>query len=395
MRNIALLEWGPSSLYHMLPREKVRVRTAWMDGGPSLPPFLSMVVEGNHQSLDSAQKTVVRYALSAFEDLNAAIRNLRKCFGFPQQDCIGYLNTLTRTYRARPEHESLVDIIRRWAQLTNVDAILWIDYAKQNLPAGSFKVGAKNSRPFSKHHMEFCASASKVLEPENDEESEAWSDIDNDLPPLSGMFPVSPDVGGHQPSAGVSQSTVFSHPLAIPVKSQRSCLMALRSTSLCSAGATSSQEAQVRFDRSTFEEDRPPAYGSIYTRSIGPGPGGYDPDGITAATPQGPAFLSRGKNVFGQITSRASKVPGPGKYTPRMPKLGESSKMGTFERTPKLVATLDVSKKLPFISPQASKCEGHGVHSPSEFRVMPPERPCIITEMRSPNYSFSRSRRLF
>ncbi|CAE8669910.1 unnamed protein product, partial [Polarella glacialis] len=126
MRNIALLEWGPASLFYIQPRELIKVRSKWLEGGPVLPLFISTMEETKAGGPD----IVVRYALSAFEDLNSAIKNLRRCFGFPYQEYIGYINTLTQSHRARREHEVLIDRLRRWAIFGNVDAVFWIDYAK-------------------------------------------------------------------------------------------------------------------------------------------------------------------------------------------------------------------------------------------------------------------------
>ena len=50
-----------------------------------MPPFLSAMEEAKTSDPD----LTVRYALSAFEDLNSAIKNLRRCFGFPYQEYIG------------------------------------------------------------------------------------------------------------------------------------------------------------------------------------------------------------------------------------------------------------------------------------------------------------------
>jgi hypothetical protein len=134
-----------------------------------MPPFLST-------SEEARAKIKVRYALSAYEDLNRAIRNLRRCFGFPYQEYIGYLNTMTRTHRARREHSILVESLRRWAMFGNVDAVLWIDYAKANQPPGSFKMGSRDSRPFSPLHTLICAACEEADEYE---ESEAWSDSED------------------------------------------------------------------------------------------------------------------------------------------------------------------------------------------------------------------------
>lgn len=64
------------------------------------------------------------------------------------------MNTLTQQYRTRSEHEGLMDRIRRWAMFGNVDAVLWIDYAKANQPPGSFKMGPRESRPFGPGHLQ-------------------------------------------------------------------------------------------------------------------------------------------------------------------------------------------------------------------------------------------------
>merc|ERR1719265_1404982 len=147
----------------------------WLDGGPNMPPFLSTREESKAGSADIC----VRYALSAFEDLNSAIKNLRRCFGFPYQEYIGYLNTLTRTHRARREHEALVDRLKRWAIFGNVDAVVWIDYAKANQPPGSFRIGPRDSRPFGLSHMEICQAVAEGEHRDRDDQSEAWSDVDH------------------------------------------------------------------------------------------------------------------------------------------------------------------------------------------------------------------------
>ena len=78
----------------------------------------------DHNTERCAQRFQLR-----LEDLNSAIKNLRRCFGFPYQEYIGpaarsiffggsssvlcatlrYMNTLTHQYRTRSEHEDCAD----------------------------------------------------------------------------------------------------------------------------------------------------------------------------------------------------------------------------------------------------------------------------------------------
>lgn len=390
MRNIAVLEWGPPTLYHMLPREKVRVRTAWLDGGPSLPAFLSRVTETS----DSPPEAVVRYALSAFEDLNAVIRNLRKCFGFPHQESIGYLNTLTRSHRARTEHEWLIDRLRRWAQHSNVDAIVWIDYAKQNMPPGSFKVGPRASLPFSRHHINFCSKDAAAAEHDADEETDLWSEVD-DLLPKTGMFSLrraSAEVVGHKRNTQDLSNTGASHPLGLPVLSGRPAGANL-SRLVFNSTVSVPKAHEASACRIASEEDAPPAYGSIYPRSLGPGPGNYEPGEHASGQPRAPAFTSRDRGWLGEIVARSSQVPGPADYTPVKPLVVDPKTLGSFQRAPKLAATPAASKKLASACRQTSPSQHHVASSPSE--LVPPDTSRILTAVISPNYSFARSRRLF
>lgn len=442
MRNIALLEWGPASLFHIQPREKIRVRTPWLDGGPVLPPFLSTADEVKANT----PETGVRYALSAYEDLNGAIRNLRKCFGFPYQEFIGYLNTLTRTHRARREHEALIDRIRRWAMFSNVDAIVWIDYAKSNLPPGSFKVGARDSRPFSKKHMEICTHDPAETKHDNDDESETWSEIEYEHGAAGGpaTSTAADPVVGMTTSLDFSQPSSGSGPLMIPVRAQQrvartgarqhslkrntqlesgggpsrtslSASVALSkqqdSASAAVAGASVTEGTKPVEDadapkpkpdertllRSMIQEEVVPAHGSIYTRSIAPGPGYYGtPATAGSQSARGSSFTGRGRGQLEDILLKAGKTPGPGDYIPKKAIADAPKTLGRFDRAQRLVLPVDVPKKLPFISSIASQSEGHGLQSPSEFHSVSPDAPCIGRGvMRSPRYSFSRSRRPF
>ncbi|CAJ1356799.1 unnamed protein product [Effrenium voratum] len=407
MRNIALLEWGPASLFYIQPRELIKVRTRWLEGGPVLPPFLSTMEEAKAHDPD----LTVRYALSAFEDLNSAIKNLRRCFGFPYQEYIGYMNTLTHQYRTRREHEGLIDRIRRWAMFGNVDAVLWIDYAKANQPPGSFKMGPRESRPFSPAHMQICADMPEILRLEdvNDESEAAWSeDLEDDKH------------AGHSSDAQVATmprepgSLRPLPPKRLPRHIQRMRPSQMLAQAVSKAASPDREEALVKMDhkilakdgkpktekealRMQLQEEVVPVPGSIYTRSIVPGPGYYGAPKIGDAKEVGPAasFARKGASTWDQLRLHAAKLPGPGQYEAAA-KTSDTffrAKLGSFTRAPKLVNNQEVFKKLPFISNFASACEGFGLNSP-EFHCISPEEVCNLPHYtKDPAFSFSRTPR--
>ncbi|CAD7941914.1 unnamed protein product, partial [Amoebophrya sp. A120] len=83
---IAVLDWGPTNLAFVQPREPVLLKGfTWLPEGPELPPFLGTV--GKPEWI---LKTQVRYALSQYTDLQRCIRNLQRCYNFPYPEAVGY-----------------------------------------------------------------------------------------------------------------------------------------------------------------------------------------------------------------------------------------------------------------------------------------------------------------
>lgn len=451
MRNIAILEWGPSSLYHMCPRCRIKVRTAWLEGGPVMPPFLSTKEEAKTKGV------VVRYALSAFEDLNSVIRNLRECFGFPYPESVGYLNTLTKSHRVRREHEVLVDRLRQWAIFGNVDAVVWIDYEKANQRSGSFKVGPRDSRPFSKAHMERCTAGAGGHSGADDHEGAEsdWSGSEDeegggaptsdaaaerhgrsvhsgDDPALLLQSSLSVRQGGN-PAIGVAASKKMQESVQLAggtglngttprfqastprapaatmsvTMSQISVGGPPASPGGSAGGAGASPQMRLEATRAlqdkdsvlrmSIQEEVCPPYGCIYPRSITPGPGHYGNPGA-AALPVG-SFRSFGYRPRGRIDTvmAAAKLrPGPGEYG-TTPGLSEVEKpYGRFGLAEKMVEPTDIPRKLPFISPQAAEREGYGVHGPSGPQALRCLDECRekITR-KEPLFSFGKARRPF
>lgn len=434
MRNIALLEWGPASLFYIQPRERIKVRTVWLEGGPIMPPFLST----RDESKASSSAICVRYALSAFEDLSKAIRNLRRCFGFPYQEYIGYLNTLSRSHRARREHEALVDRLRKWAIFGNVDAVIWIDYAKANQPPGSFKMGPRDSRPFSRAHMELCADLPQDECDKNngDVDSEAaWSDIEEE----AGERGAAPRVTEASHEVSLSKNEVSltqgdgkisvvlqrGHSAGtVPLKrliraselaDQKALSMSARESFKASRGPSSERERSNEFKpgfaersqsaramqenallRTMIQEEIVPGHGSIYIRSIAPGPGYYGVPGFSTLEEGGVGqFGHRPRSRIDAIMEAQKDQPGPGEYTPRARQLEDKAQLGKIGKAPRLVPASEIARKLPFISKEASTSEGYGLQSDG-FHVVPSDSTvCARAYTKPPKYSFGKMKRPF
>jgi len=403
----------------------------------------------------------VRYALSAFADLNSAIKNLRRCFGFPYQEYVGYLNMMNKTHRARREHDILIDRLRRWAMFRNVDAVIWIDYAKTNQPPGSFKMGPRDSRPFHACHMEICANGVMGGKGKNDndgEESEAmWSDEDDQglipaygsdytMPgtgrtgePMSvlargsskGGFAVprrkhransilsaatgGADVLAMSDSAGKLAGTAASAGAGIPGAAstggsfrqgetsggslsarepRESTLLVSLEDSPVWHGTIPPEESERQLLRSMIQDEVIPAYGSIYKRSITPGPGYYAlhkvSDDLEINRERQNVGLGRKRqSVIDEVIAAASKLPGPGDYRAKPAMTEMKHAFGSFGRAERAAPPTEAHRKLPFISVAASKADGYGMQGPGVFHSVEPDPRAL----RSPRYSFGRAPR--
>mmetsp|Transcript_66797 Transcript_66797/g.159837 ORF Transcript_66797/g.159837 Transcript_66797/m.159837 type:complete len:429 (-) Transcript_66797:164-1450(-) len=428
MRNIALLEWGPASLYHIKPRVRIKVRTPWLDDGPLLPTWLATTQQVQDEGF------CVRYALSAYEDLNGAIRNLRQCFGFPYQEYIGYLNTLSRTHRARREHEGLIDRLRRWAILGNVDAVLWIDYSKANQPPGSFKNGPKDSRPFSPSHIQYVVSV--VVDDDyydfggNAESEGAWSESDMEFslgfrpggnaektPATPSKSLAEKPVRLSLTDAAAKTQVATGRQLPSPRPTPRlTMLEQLTQSQVLTAtprersqqgGSTSSRshnhststrEQDSVTLRTMLQEEFVPAHGSIYVRSMAPGPGYYgvpSQDELLDES-KGCGFGTKPRGRIDETVAREKDKPGPGQYATKPALTDVRVQGGRFDQAIKVVSPLDAPRKLPFISALAATTENHSIFSPNEFHGVTPEAVSLSKGVhRAPKYSFGKMRRPF
>lgn len=475
MRNIAILEWGPASLYYVQPRETIRVRTGWLEGGPVMPPFLSTKDEAKQGTLR------VRYALSYHENLDKVIQNLRRCFGFPYQEAIGFLNSLNRTHRVRREHEGLIDRLRQWAIFGNVDAIVWVDYEKANQRRGEFKLGPKDSRPFSPKHMELIGQELMLLDDDADDESDAdrseqgapqvpaggqqtsgdglpvveASALDLSLGGADGLSPLARDAGTvlFRPIGGDLQrfreflKTAPNEELekvrvgGAPKKGDLARITAaLNKTEAGAAGAAGepgkgpagrtaagggeagaggahgdgeSEAGSVRGGRGggnmavaekqrqhkvfkSLQPEEVPMFGSIYPRSIAPGPGHYQAATSAIDNARGRSFGYKPIGNIDKIVRKAKLVPGPGHYpTPRglteVPMSG-----GRMDEAAKGTLPIEGENLLPFLSPVHAAHENLGLHSPNVYySVGAAEAEGSHGVPKAPHYSFGHTPRPF
>lgn len=391
-----------------------------------MPPFLSTKDEAKTQCFR------VRYALAAFENLDNVIKNIRHCFGFPYQEAIGYLNSLTRSHRVRREHEALIDRLRQWAIFGNVDAVVWIDYEKSNQKPGSFKVGPRNSRPFSLAHIELSdAPSGRCAREEEDGEESDYTGSEGEEPapkageaiPSSARGPRSSAVlknfsTARKKARGLDQGAA---PTGESPKGSKAAAAEARKTTEASPRASgdaplvdhdeisvsldSARDSQLSAEKKKadmlldmmIQEEVVPAHGSIYPRSIAPGPGHYGNPFSALAPHTGKTF---GRKAIGRIdeVSRAAKLrPGPGEYSCGKPGFGDrTAPFGRFGKAAKMVLPVEATNASPFISDLAHTHDSHGVHSPNTMHCLTTTA-CDAAQGRpgAPFYSFSKARRPF
>jgi len=168
------------------------------------------------------------------------------------------------------------------------------------------------------------------------------------------------------------------------------CSKHTRQTNL---SCTSSGRRECVQLRDLLQEESIPAHGSIYKRSIVPGPGYYGAPG-NFRLQGGVTFSGRPRGRIDEAIATARELPGPGEYNGQNVFTESKAALGSFGKAPKLVMPTEISRKLPFISTRASEAEGHSVHSPSTFHTVSPDAPCYTRDFHHPpKYSFGKARR--
>jgi len=411
MRNIAILEWGPSSLYHVEPRELIRVRpgSGFRDDGPMMPNFLA----SKEEQKDTKQQIKVRYVYSAHQNLDKAVRNLRKCFGFPYPDAVGYVNALTRAYRVRREHEPVIERLKQWAIFGNVDAIIWIDYEKSNQKPGEFKRGSRPSIPFGPKHLLLSLHDTAFFHNEDEEEdemavdetAEAWSPRETS---------INLTVDERTPRSGRAGTRGRSTELIAMIQKTRQRVPNRRAQSSPSKDqddpSTSLQQTQQQTkvavlsdpleDILLIQPEVIPPFGSIYPRKITPGPGQYGLTTHLEIGGTGPKFGIRAK-LRGQIDEvlRIKKmVPGPG-YNDLEKGLASTlprHARQVFTKAAAHILPVDGDNRLPFISEEHSLRENITIHSPPGFHDIPLDTRNDPRSAATPRhmYTFSKAERM-
>eukprot|EP00397_Hematodinium_sp_SG-2012_P036572 GEMP01039491.1.p1 GENE.GEMP01039491.1~~GEMP01039491.1.p1 ORF type:complete len:456 (+),score=72.53 GEMP01039491.1:107-1474(+) len=424
MRNIAILEWGPVLCY-VSPREQILIR-GWNNDGPLLPEYLSLNVKVSH----------VRYALSAYQNLDKVLGNLRRCFGFPYTDSIGFWNALTRKGRVRKENKHIVEKLSTWAIATNMDAIVWVDYEKTTARKGGlgFNERAVIPKPFLKSHFKIVPTyvnvrcvAHRDSDDDHDHDSSHYQPLrDSPNPPNSPnshrahtledlSLPSSPPV--HVPLRLDSIVNVPAFPMpALRRDTVRVTTMAPNANPLADLaamhlGASPFDDAPgmpgmpgmppiftedlgvqgsvlqqksvakknvlskraldakktVRNDVK-LQEEYVPVMGSIYRRSIAPGPGYYDLDvkQRQCYSARGSSFGYKPVSSIQEIVKESRDRPGPGNYDIHEAYLWSSGY--TFTCAKKYVPP----GHSPFLTVQHAVKENIGTHGSGIFYDLPP-----------------------
>lgn len=318
----------------------------------------------------------------------------------------------------------------------NVDAIFWIDYTKANQPPGSFKLGPRVSCPFSPAHLQLCHGG--VLSGENDLEADgseaAWSDHEEEHPSGTlllehhstlqgfegtikiparepGTLRPFPMRRSHLDKPGIR----VSHMLHQPADTPRVILSGAFASSLAeeastghgvSGEATTSLEDQSILKtprkpkddkeslKHSLQEEFVPAPGSIYVRSIVPGPGYYGvPQGVKG-THDSFSFGRKLKGRIDEVVAASSERPGPGIYDPKAQLIEPTVVFGSFSKAPRSVPVDEIKRKLPFISKIASSLEGYGGDSSLSFHCVKPDGgKQLSANLQPPRCTFGKARR--
>merc|ERR1719428_129766 len=148
--------------------------------------------------------------------------------------------------------------------------------------------------------------------------------------------------------------------------------------------------------RKMLQEEVVPAYGSIYPRTLTPGPGYYGVPDMLAAK-DAATFGARRKGCIDVAVDQRRLVPDPGAYDPK-PETGQGTKLlGNFNKAylSTLMNPAQTMKKLPYLSTEHSLSEAPSVHSPAApFYSVAPEA-LASARASAPGHRFGKLRRPF
>jgi hypothetical protein len=367
-----------------------------------MPPFLYNKEEAKRGGV------AVRYVLAASEDLNKVIKNVRACFGFPYPDAIGFFNAVNSRHRARREHEGLIDRLRTWAIVGNVDAIVWIDFEK----AQRDKVGPRDSVPFSERHLNVITdgAVSVVRGPDTSEaeDDEALDEIVDEerVSPRGreGFLKVIRATQGLRDE----QTVLLNSTLAIP---NRGCAFPgedledhdgdedeegrarredeEQAPTEKETGAPADQEAaggeeeqpakDWKAEVPTLQPETKPPIGCIYPRSMTPGPGSYYH--VLSWKTGGIAFQRKPRGRIDELVREKAADPAPGQYEGP---LGMTERILTegagadrirgvrFSNAARLRLAVEGPNSSPLVTKEHAKSANAGIYSPGYFHDVLP-----------------------
>jgi hypothetical protein len=387
-----------------------------------MPPFLYNKEEAKRAGVS------VRYVLAASEDLNKVIKNVRACFGFPYPDAIGFFNAVNSRHRARREHEGLIDRLRTWAIVGNVDAIVWIDFEK----AQRDKVGPRDSVPFSERHLNVITDGTVVVvrgpdtsEAEDDEALDEMVDEERVSPRgREGFLKVMRASQGLREEQTVLLNSTLSIPsrghafpgeeLEVDVSGEEAAGEAERDEDEEEAAAPATEEVAAgeeaepakdwKTEVPTLQPETNPPPGCIYKRSMTPGPGHYHVP--LSWKSGGLAFQRKPRGRLDDLVRAKAADPSPGQYEPPVGMIERLVKEGPgadkvrgvkFSDARRLRSAVEGQNVTPLITREHAKSDNAGIFSPGYFHdVLPSEQEeqVLSKYRRQPSHSIGRAKRM-
>jgi hypothetical protein len=339
--------------------------------------------------------------LAHSEDLNKVIKNVRECFGYPYPESIAYYNVISGKFRIRREHEHLVDVLKQWCMMETIDAIVWIDYPKTNQKPAEFSPfmqGPRTSVPFSQKHLTM---------PRKDVGHDAHSDDESDL--VDEVPPAKSPVMGHGSAQLIMSIQSARHAERINqlaatfiVEGMQDMVDSDNTTAQFTIGhenlpedpssTNNDADAEKSGGQISVQPEVVPPHGSIYPRSIAPGPGQYAAPSFLDEN-HGRTFLGKYKSHFDKEAEQKLFVPGPGKYEP----LTHTPRVVSFNKGRKLVHPTESTNAEPFVSAEHAAQANRMVHGPGKLHNIPlgydDER--LRSQFTSPRYvGFTKARRM-
>ena len=125
---IAILVWGS---LHWNPGALAFGGT-WHSDGPELPIEFARISKDKRLTLvirSGSGYVISLYAISSFDNLEAARANLQEREGAEKIDSIAFINFQDDNSKVRQGNNFIIPIIKQWNKTGDFDAVIWSDFS--------------------------------------------------------------------------------------------------------------------------------------------------------------------------------------------------------------------------------------------------------------------------